>query len=43
VSYNEAIPGIVSSKGARVSTLDLQNILSPGDYAPDGMHPSPAG
>jgi lysophospholipase L1-like esterase len=35
-SYNSAIAGIVESKGPRVSMVDMQNILSPSDYA-DGL------
>jgi len=38
-SYNAAIAGIVASKGPRVSMVDMQNILSPSDYA-DGLHPN---
>jgi lysophospholipase L1-like esterase len=42
-SYNAAIPGIVASKGPRVSVVDMQNILvSPSDYA-DGLHPKAGG
>lgn len=41
-SYNAAIPGIVASKGPRVSRVDMQNILSPSDYA-DGLHPNAGG
>lgn len=41
-SYNAAIPGIVASKGSRVSMVDMQNILSKGDYA-DGLHPNADG
>jgi lysophospholipase L1-like esterase len=41
-SYNAAIPGIVASKGPRVSTVDMQNILSRSDYA-DGFHPNAGG
>jgi lysophospholipase L1-like esterase len=41
-SYNAAIPGIVASKGARVSVVDMQNVLSPSDYA-DGLHPKAVG
>ena len=41
-SYNSAIAGIVESKGPRVSMVDMQNILSPSDYA-DGLHPNAGG
>jgi len=41
-SYNRAIPGIVASKGPRVSVIDMQNILSMSDYA-DGLHPNASG
>jgi len=41
-SYNAAIPGIVASKGPRVSRVDMQNILSPNDYA-DLFHPNAGG
>lgn len=34
---NDAIPGIVASKGPRVSMADMQNILTPGDYV-DSYH-----
>jgi len=41
-SYNAAIARIVASKGPRVSMADMQNILSPNDYA-DGLHPNAVG
>lgn len=41
-SYNAAIPGIVASKGPRVSMVDMQNILSKSDYA-EGLHPNTDG
>ncbi len=42
-TYNAAIPGIVASKGPRVSTVNMQNILSPpSDYA-DPFHPNAGG
>src|SRR5271157_6043373 len=41
-SYNATIPGIVASKGPRVSVIDMQNILSMSDYA-DGLHPNASG
>ncbi len=41
-SYNDAVAAIVASKGPRVSKVDMQNILSPADYA-DGLHPNAAG
>jgi len=41
-SYNAAIPGIVASKGPRVSRVDMHNILFPSDYA-DGFHPNAGG
>lgn len=40
--YNNAIPEIVASKGPRVSTVDMRNILSKDDYA-DGLHPNSSG
>ena len=40
--YDAAIPGIVASKGRRVSVVNLSNVLSPGDYA-DMFHPSSDG
>jgi lysophospholipase L1-like esterase len=42
LSYNAAIPGIVASKGPRVSMVDMQTILSPNDYA-EGLHPNTGG
>lgn len=42
LSYNAAIPGIVASKGPRVSMVDMQTILSPSDYV-DGLHPNAGG
>jgi len=41
-SYNAAVPGIVASKGPRVTLVDMQNILTKGDYA-DGLHPNADG
>jgi lysophospholipase L1-like esterase len=41
-SYNAAIARIVAAKGPRVSMADMQNILSPSDYA-DGLHPNAVG
>ena len=41
-SYNAAIPGIVASKGPRVSMVDMRNILFRGDYA-DELHPNATG
>ncbi len=41
-SYNAAIPGVVASKGPRVSMVDMQAVLSPSDYA-DGLHPNAGG
>ena len=41
-SYNAAIPGIVASKGSRVSVVDMQTILSMSDYA-DRLDPNAAG
>jgi lysophospholipase L1-like esterase len=41
--YNAAIPGIVASEGARVSMVNLDNVLSSGDYAADGIHPNSGG
>jgi lysophospholipase L1-like esterase len=42
IAYNAAIPGIVESKGQRVSMVDMQNILSQDDYA-DIYHPNDEG
>ena len=41
-AYNATIPGIAASKGPRVTVVDMQSILEPGDYA-DGLHPNAAG
>jgi hypothetical protein len=41
-TYNAAIPGIVAPRGARVSMVDMQTLLSPSDYA-DGFHPNAGG
>jgi lysophospholipase L1-like esterase len=41
-SYNASIPGIVTSKGPRVSMVDMQSILSKSDYA-DDIHPNADG
>ncbi len=41
-AYNAAIPDIVASKGARVSLVDMQSILTPADYA-DRFHPNASG
>ena len=41
-AFNAAIPGIAASKGPRVSTIDMQALLEPRDYA-DGVHPNAAG
>ncbi len=41
-AYNAAIPGIVAARGARVSLVDMQTILTPADYA-DGIHPNASG
>lgn len=41
-SYNAAIAGIVASRGAGVSLVDMRNILAAGDYA-DGLHPNAGG
>jgi len=41
-SYNAAIPGIVASKGPRVSIVDMRNVLSRSDYA-DIVHPKAGG
>jgi len=40
--YNEAIPEIAAFKGARVSVVDMQDILSKGDFV-TLYHPSPRG
>jgi lysophospholipase L1-like esterase len=42
ISYNAAIPGIVASRGPRVSLVDMQNILSQDDFA-DAYHPNAQG
>jgi lysophospholipase L1-like esterase len=42
LAFNAAIPGIVASKGLRVSTIDMQALLEPDDYT-DGVHPNAAG
>lgn len=41
-AYNAAISGIVTTKGPRVSVVDMRNLLSPSDYA-DGLHPNAVG
>ncbi len=41
-SYNDAIPAIAASKGPRVSMVDMQNVLSNGDFA-DSYHPTAEG
>jgi hypothetical protein len=41
-AYNASIPGIVASKGPRVSIVDMQNVLHPSDYA-DRFHPKAGG
>jgi lysophospholipase L1-like esterase len=40
--YNAAVPGIVASKGPRVSVVDMQHILSKSDYS-DDLHPNTSG
>jgi lysophospholipase L1-like esterase len=40
--YNDAIPGIVASKGPRVSMVDMRNILSRSDFT-TFYHPNPKG
>jgi lysophospholipase L1-like esterase len=42
LAFNAAIPGIVASKGPRVFTVGMQELLEPSDYA-DGVHPNAAG
>jgi lysophospholipase L1-like esterase len=42
VAYDAAIPAIVASKGARVSLVDMQHLLTPGDYG-DIIHPNDGG
>jgi hypothetical protein len=42
-SYNAAIPGIVAPKGARVSMVNLDNVLSSSDYTADSLHPNLGG
>src|SRR5579864_83994 len=41
-TYVAAIPGLAASKGPRVSTVDMQTILSKTDYA-DVLHPNAGG
>ena len=41
-SYNAALPGIVASKGPRVTLVDMQTILTAADYA-DRLHPNASG
>jgi lysophospholipase L1-like esterase len=40
--YNDAIPGVVASKGPRVSVVDMRDTLSKGDFT-TLYHPSPKG
>ncbi len=42
LAYDSAIPGIVVSKGPRVSVVNMQNILTPSDYA-GLLHPNDSG
>jgi lysophospholipase L1-like esterase len=42
VYYNDAIPEIVDSKGPQVSMVDMQDVLSKGDFT-TLYHPSPRG
>ena len=37
-AFNEAIPGVVASKGARVSFVDAFSALDMSDLDPDGVH-----
>lgn len=41
-AYDAAIPGIVAAKGARVSLVDMQNILTSADYV-NRLHPNGMG
>jgi len=40
--YNDAIPDVVASKGARVSVVDMRDVLTNNDFT-TLYHPSPAG
>jgi hypothetical protein len=42
VSYNSAIPGLVSAQGANFHFLDMHSVLIPSDL-PDGVHPNQGG
>jgi lysophospholipase L1-like esterase len=42
LAFDEAIPGIAASKGPRISVVDMQNILTPRDYA-NSLHPNDKG
>ena len=45
IDYNNAIPGLVSiraNQGKRISLVDMQTALGPGDLI-DGVHPNSAG
>jgi lysophospholipase L1-like esterase len=41
-AFNAAIPPIAAATGPRVSTIDMQALLEPSDYA-DAVHPNAAG
>jgi lysophospholipase L1-like esterase len=41
-SYDAAVMRVAAAKGARVSVVDMTNILDRDDYA-DGIHPNPGG
>jgi lysophospholipase L1-like esterase len=41
-TFNSTIPGIVAFEGPRVTMVNMQDILSPGDYA-DDLHPNNSG
>lgn len=40
--YNDAIPGVVESKGSRVSVVDMRDVLSKNDFT-TLYHPNPKG
>jgi lysophospholipase L1-like esterase len=42
IFYNDAIPDIAASKGARVSVVDMENVLSKSDFT-TLYHPNPKG
>jgi lysophospholipase L1-like esterase len=42
IYYNDAIPNVAASKGSHVSVVDMENVLSKGDFT-TLYHPSPKG